>query len=208
MIELIKSGGPLMIPLGLCALLSTFIIIERSIYYARIKKKDSFILDRLLSLISSCRFEEALSWCSSLGTPAAQVAAKAILLRHMSEQDVRELVEVELDKQIPRLDRFLTSLGTIANVSTLLGLLGTVTGNIQAFGVLGGGQSMGNPALLAGSIAEALVTTAAGLCISIPSVIFHNYFVSKVKKRVSTMESIASSVVIQVCGRNLVGKEL
>ena len=117
-------------------------------------------------------------------------------------------MDLELDKQIPRLDRFLTSLGTIANVSTLLGLLGTVTGNIQAFGVLGSGQSMGNPALLAGSIAEALVTTAAGLCISIPSVIFHNYFVSKVKKRVSVMEAIASSVVIQVCGRNLVGEDL
>ena len=115
---------------------------------------------------------------------------------------------MELDKQLPRLDRFLTALGTIANVSTLLGLLGTVTGNIQAFGVLGGGQSMGNPALLAGSISEALITTAAGLCISIPAVIFHNYFVSIVRKRIATMEAIASSVVIQVCGRNLVGKGL
>lgn len=208
MIELIKSGGPLMIPLGLCALLATFIIIERSIYYVRIKKKDDFFLDRLLSLINSCRYEEALSWCTSLRTPAAQVAAKAVLLRHLPEQDVRELVAVELDKQIPRLDRFLTALGTIANVSTLLGLLGTVTGNIQAFGVLGGGQSMGNPALLAGSISEALVTTAAGLCISIPSVIFHNYFVSLVNKRLAAMEAIATSVVIQVCGRNLMGKDL
>ena len=208
MIELIQSGGLLMIPLGLCALLATFIIIERAFYYARIKKKDDLFLDRLLSLISSCRFEEALSWCNSVRTPAAQVAAKAVLLRHMPEHDVRELVEVELDKQLPRLDRFLTALGTIANVSTLLGLLGTVTGNIQAFGVLGGGQSMGNPTLLAGSISEALITTAAGLCISIPAVIFHNYFVSIVRKRIATMEAIASSVVIQVCGRNLVGKGL
>jgi biopolymer transport protein ExbB len=196
------------IPLGLCAVLATFIIIERVFYYTRIKKKDDLFLDRLLSLINSCRFEEALSWCNSLGTPAAQVSAKAVLLRHMPEHDVRELVEVELDKQLPRLDRFLTALGTIANVSTLLGLLGTVTGNIQAFSVLGGGQSMGNPALLAGSISEALITTAAGLCISIPAVIFHNYFVSIVRKRIATMEAIASSVVIQVCGRNLVGKGL
>ena len=83
MIELIKSGGPLMIPLGLCALLSTFIIIERSIYYARIKKKDSFILDRLLSLISSCRFEEALSWCRKIDLipHGTRLPLKAYLIR-------------------------------------------------------------------------------------------------------------------------------
>ena len=208
MIELLKSGGPLMIPLGLCALLATFIIIERIVYYGRVRKKDELFLERLLSLINTCRFEEAISWCTSVQTPAAQVSAKAISLRHLPESDVRALVDREIDKQIPRLDRFLTALGTIANVATLLGLLGTVTGNIQAFGVLGDGQSMGNPALLAGSIAEALVTTASGLCISIPAVIFHNHFVSTVNKRVVAMESIATAVVIQVCGRNLVGKNV
>lgn len=208
MIDLLKSGGPLMIPLGLCALLATFIIIERIIYYGKIKRKDDLFLERLLSLISSCRFEEAVSWCVSVQTPAAQVAVRAINLRHLPESDVKTLVDTEVDKQISRLDRFLTALGTIANIATLLGLLGTVMGNIQAFGVLGGGQSMGNPALLAGSIAEALVTTATGLCISIPSVIFHNHFVSTVNKRVVAMESIASALVIQLCGRNLVGKDL
>ena len=208
MIELLKSGGPLMIPLGLCALLATFIIIERIVYYGRVRKKDELFLERLLSLINTCRFEEAISWCTSVQTPAAQVSAKAISLRHLPESDVRALVDREIDKQIPRLDRFLTALGTIANVATLLGLLGTVTGNIQAFGVLGDGQSMRNPALLAGSIAEALVTTASGLCISIPAVIFHNHFVSTVSKRVVAMESIATAVVIQVCGRNLVGKNV
>lgn len=208
MIELIRSGGPVMIPLGLCAVLATFIIFERTIYYGRIRKRDDSFLERLLSLISTCRFEEALSWCGRTKTPAARVAAKAVTLRHLPEQDVKDLVGAELDRQIPRLDRFLTALGTIANVATLLGLLGTVLGNIQAFGVLGGGQSMGNPALLAGSIAEALVTTAAGLCISIPSVVFHNHFVATVNRRVVAMESIATAVVIQVCGRNLVGKDL
>lgn len=208
MIELIKSGGLIMIPLGLCALLATFIIIERGIFFSSIKKKDKFFLDRLLSLIQACKFEEALAWCTSVKTPAAQVAAKTIDFRHLPESDVKELTLVELDKQLPRLDRFLTALGTIANVATLLGLLGTVMGNIQAFGILGGGQSMGNPAVLAGSIAEALVTTATGLCISIPALIFHNHFVATVNKRVTAMESIATAVVIQVCGRNLTGKDL
>ena len=79
----------------------------------------------------------------------------------------------------------------------LLGLLGTVTGNISAFGVLGEGASMGNPALLAGSIAEALVTTASGLVISIPALIFHNYFVAKVDKTLSEMETSITELQLQ-----------
>jgi len=208
MIELIKSGGPLMIPLGLCAVLATFIILERFIYFSSVSRKDRFFLDRLLSLIHSCRFDEALSWCKDVATPASQVASHAIALRHLPEADLKELVAAELDRQAPRLDKFITALGTIANVATLLGLLGTVTGTIKAFGVLGAGQSMGNPAALAGSIAEALVTTATGLCISIPAVICHNHFVATVNRRIAAMESIATAVVIQVCGRNLVGKNL
>jgi biopolymer transport protein ExbB len=95
----------------------------------------------------------------------------------------------------------LTPLGTIANIATLLGLLGTVTGNIKAFGVLGNGGSMGDPSLLAGAIAEALVTTVAGLCVSIPSVIFHNYFVSRVNRRVVEMEARVTSVLLRLTGR-------
>jgi len=83
----------------------------------------------------------------------------------------------------------------------LLGLLGTVTGNIKAFGVLGGGGTMGDPSLLASAIAEALVTTVAGLCVSIPSVIFHNYFVSRVNRRLVEMEARVTSVLLRLTGR-------
>ena len=92
-------------------------------------------------------------------------------------------------------------MGTIANISTLLGLLGTVTGNIKAFGVLGAGGTMGDPTLLAGAIAEALTTTVAGLCVSIPSVIFHNFFVSRVNRRIVEMESRVTEVLLKLSGR-------
>jgi biopolymer transport protein ExbB len=106
-----------------------------------------------------------------------------------------------MDFVVPRFEHFLTPLGTIANIATLLGLLGTVTGNIKAFGVLGAGGSMGDPALLAGAIAEALVTTVAGLIVSIPSVIFHNYFVSRVNRRIVEMEAHVTSIVLKLTGR-------
>ena len=107
----------------------------------------------------------------------------------------------EMDFVVPHLEHLLTPLGTIANIATLLGLLGTVTGNIKAFGVLGAGGSMGDPTLLAGAIAEALVTTVAGLSVSIPSVIFHNYFVSRVNRRIVEMEAHVTSIVLKLTGR-------
>ena len=116
---------------------------------------------------------------------------------------MKEAVAAEMDSVVPQLEHYLTPLGTIANISTLLGLLGTVTGNIKAFGVLSAGGSMGDPAALAGAIAEALLTTAAGLCVSIPAFIFHNYFVSRVNRRIAEMESMVTSALLRMTGRIL-----
>ena len=99
---------------------------------------------------------------------------------------------------MPLLERYMTSLGTIANISTLLGLLGTVTGNISAFGVLGAGGTMGNPALLAGAISEALITTAGGLLVSIPSLIFYNYFASRINKYAAEMDSESLDLFVKI----------
>jgi biopolymer transport protein ExbB len=114
---------------------------------------------------------------------------------------MKEAVEAEMDLVIPRYEHLLTALGTIANIATLLGLLGTVTGNIKAFNVLGGGTGMGDPARLAGSIAEALITTVGGLVVSIPAVVFHNYFLSRVNHCIVEMESDVTSVVLRLTGR-------
>ena len=135
--------------------------------------------------------------CKNEDIPEAFIVGKAVYFRNTPISIQKEAVNAEIDKQIPKLERFLTALGTIANISTLLGLLGTVTGNISAFGVLGEGASMGNPALLAGSIAEALVTTASGLVVSIPALIFHNFFVAKVDKTLSEIETSITELQLQ-----------
>ena len=129
------------------------------------------------------------------------VLKKAIDCRRYEEKDLRETVEAQMDYVVPKYEHLLTPLGTIANISTLLGLLGTVTGNIKAFGVLGASGTMGDPTLLAGAIAEALTTTVAGLCVSIPSVIFHNFFVSRVNRRIVEMESRVTEVLLKLSGR-------
>ena len=170
-------------------------------YFANIKKRDVKLMNNVNSSLAVGDFEACAVACTEADTPMAQVIKKAIDCRRYEERDIRDLVEAEMDFVVPKFEHFITPLGTIANISTLLGLLGTVTGNIKAFGVLGNGGTMGDPALLAGAIAEALVTTVAGLSVSIPSVIFHNYFVSRVNRRIVEMEAHVTSVVLKLTGR-------
>lgn len=201
MLETLKSGGPLMIPIIICGIIATFIIIERCIYFVSIKKKDVKLMYNLDGSLAAGNFDACAAACAEADTPMSQVVKKAMDCRRYQESDLREAVEAEMITVVPRFEHLLTALGTIANIATLLGLLGTVTGNIKAFGVLGGGASMGDPALLASSIAEALMTTVAGLCVSIPSVIFHNYFVSQVNHRIVEMESTVTSILLRLIGR-------
>ena len=197
MFSVLKSGGILMIPIVLCGIFATFIIIERIIYFISLKKKSVLFREKIAEPLKLKNYGEVLEICKSEDIPEAAVIGKAVYFRNTPISVQKDAVNAEIDKQVPKLEKFLTSLGTIANISTLLGLLGTVTGNISAFGVLGEGTSMGNPALLAGSIAEALVTTASGLVISIPALIFHNYFVAKVDKTLSEMETSITELQLQ-----------
>ena len=201
MFSAIKSGGILMIPIILCGIIATFIIIERCIYFFNIKKRDIQLVKEVNESLLGGDFERCKVSCTEAGTPMAQVIRKAVDCRRYEERDLKETVEAEMTFVVPKFEHLLSTLGTIANIATLLGLLGTVTGNMKAFGVLGAGGSMGDPALLAGAIAEALVTTVAGLCVSIPSLVFHNYFVSRVNHRIVEMESTVTNVVLKLSGR-------
>ena len=200
-IATLKSGGILMIPILFCGVFATFIIIERCIYFYTTKKRDEKLLYDLNGSLLAGNYDACAVACAETNTPTSQVIKKAVDCRRWDENDLREAVEAEMEMVIPRYEHFLTPLGTIANISTLLGLLGTVTGNIKAFGVLGSGGTMGDPALLAGAIAEALVTTVAGLCVSIPAVIFHNYFLSRVDRRIVEMESNVTTFLLRLSGR-------
>ena len=203
MLDALKSGGLLMIPIILCGFIAIFIIIERCIYFVNIKKRDSALMIKLNELLLLKKYDECKSACVEAGTPMAQVIRKAVDCRRYEEKDLRDTVEAEMTFVVPKFEHLISTLGTIANIATLLGLLGTVTGNMKAFGVLGSGGSMGDPALLAGAIAEALVTTVAGLCVSIPSLVFHNYFVSRVKHRIVEMEASVTNIVLKLSGRVL-----
>ena len=196
MFSIILSGGPVMIPICLCAVLATVIIIERLMFFASVKKGERDLLPRIKASIDKGHYDEAAAICDTVESPVARLMKTGISYRDYGEPEIKEAVTNQANREIPRLERYLSSLGTIANISTLLGLFGTVTGNIQAFGVLGNMGTMGNPAVLAAAIAEALVTTAAGLIVSIPAIVFYNYFIAEVNRMVTEMESSVSDLVI------------
>lgn len=185
-----------MIPIGLSALIATVIIIERLLFYYSIKKGQRDLLPRIKSSIDKGHYDEAAAICDTIESPISRLMKTGISYREYSELAIKEAVMNQANREIPRLERYLSTLGTIANIATLLGLLGTVTGNIKAFGVLGNMGAIGDPALLASSIAEALVTTAAGLIVSIPAVIFYNYFIAEVNRMVTEMEASVSDLVL------------
>ncbi len=196
MLSILISGGLIMVPIGLCALAATVIIVERLMFYASVRKGQRDILPRIASSVDKGHYDEALAICDAVESPLSRLMKTGISYREFSDAAIKEAVMNQANREIPKLERFLSSLGTIATVSTLLGLLGTVTGNIRAFGVLGAGASMGDPAVLASSIAEALVTTAAGLVVSIPAVIFYNYFIAETNRMITEMESSVSDLVL------------
>ena len=198
MIDMIKNGGIIMIPILLCGVAATFIIIERIVYFIGLGRSNRALMAKIVPMISEKDYTGASIECQATASPTSMVIGRALDSLSFSSDELNRAVETETARQYPRLERFLTALGIISNVATLLGLLGTVTGNIKAFGDLGDGGTMGNPALLAGSISEALVTTAAGLIIAIPSVIAHNFFVVKADRIMTEAENIVSDMMLKI----------
>jgi biopolymer transport protein ExbB len=201
MLDIIIKGGPILwIIMGL-SVLATAIIIERLLYFKRIKVDEDKLFLRIKGAVEKEHFDEALSICDSNASPLSGLMKVGIDHRDQPDYIQKEVLKDAARQEIPQLERYLTSLGTIAHISPLLGLLGTVTGNIKSFGILGGGISMGDPSILAKGISEALITTAAGLIVSIPAVIFYNNLVKKVETILIKMENQVNEMILLLKGK-------
>ena len=200
MVELFARGGIILVIIVMLSVVAAAIIIERLLYFRKIRGDESQIINRLKQTLEKHHFDEALAICESNPSPVANLMRVGIEHRQYSSEVIKASISDAANMEIPRMERFLTSLGTIAHISPLLGLLGTVTGNIQAFGVLGEFGAAGDPAILARGISEALITTAAGIIVSIPAIIFYNYLVSKVNHSIIHLENRVSEMVLLLKG--------
>jgi biopolymer transport protein ExbB len=199
MIALIERGGVILILIIVLSIIAAAIIIERLIFFRKIRSDEGTLINRLKMTVAKGHYEEALSICESNPSPITNLSRVGIENRRHSEEVIKSMITDAANMEIPRMERSLSFLGTIAHITPLLGLLGTVTGNIQAFGVLGDfGAVGGNPAVLASGIAEALITTAAGIIVSIPAIVFYNYLVSKVNHMIIALENRVNELVIML----------
>lgn len=194
MLELIKAGGWLMWPILLCSVIAMAIIAERfwSLRKARIAPDN--LVGRVWQWQKEGRLDAERIHYLRAGSPLGMVLAAGLLNRDHSREIMKEGIE-EVGRHVAHeLERFLNTLGTIASISPLLGLLGTVIGMIKVFTVITA-EGVGNPAVLSEGISEALLTTAAGLSVAIPSLMFHRYFRGRVDDLIVTMEQEALKLV-------------
>jgi len=189
MLEMFQKGGPVMYFILLCSLVAAVIIIERLIFFRRIRVDEDSLIRRLKATLEKGHADEALAICEAHPSPITNLMRAGIENRLEVKQVIREAILDAANLEIPRLERFLSTLGTVGNLATLLGLLGTVTGNIKSFGVIGQLGVVGDPGLLARGIAEALLTTAFGLIVAIPVIFFYNFLVTKVNNVITRLES-------------------
>jgi biopolymer transport protein ExbB len=188
--EIVKAGGPFMVPIILCSIIAAGILFERLWTLQRKRVLPQELIKRVTELTDRNQVTPKVIEALEKNSPLGRVLAAALANRDRGREIMMERVEDTGRHVIHELERFLNSLGTIASIAPLLGLLGTVTGIIRAFNavMLGG---MGDPRLLAGGISEALITTAGGLAVAIPSYIAYRYLRGKVEGIVIDMEKIA-----------------
>lgn len=199
MFELVKSGGWLMIPILLCSVLALAISIERFWTLRQSKVAPSGLVGEVWALVQQGKLT-----ADHLRQIQAESALGAIIVTGLNNSKhgrdiMKESIQEAAAKVIHEMERFLNPLGTIAVISPLLGLLGTVVGMIKVFTEIMI-QGTGNANLLAGGISEALITTAAGLSVAIPALIMHRYFIRRVDFLVVEMEQEAVRLVEVVHG--------
>jgi biopolymer transport protein ExbB len=187
MIDMVIKGGPIMVPILLCSVIALAIAVERCLSLRRNRILRYDILQRIEELLRDRKIPEATTLCKRYPSSMTRILLAAILNHDKTRQDIKEIIEDAGRHEIPVLERYLTILGTIASIAVLLGLLGTIIGMIKTFNAIAA-LGYGHPEALAGGISEALIATAAGLAVAIPTLVLYNFFTSKVDALVIDME--------------------
>jgi len=203
----IRSGGPILFVIALVSLYAAYIFFERFLKLRKERIDADSLMVRVNAAVNDRDLDAALYACETFGGPVARVIESALLKLPYGRTAVEAAFKEGFLQEEQHLSRGLRPLATIAQISPLLGLLGTVTGMIVAFNEIAQTGS-GNPAALADGIGQALITTAAGLIVAIPALIGHNYLASKVdailleieRRREELMANVAQVVASKKTG--------
>ena len=202
--ELIHNGGPIMWPLLACSIIVLTIIFERLLFWIGMAfRRKRALRDGVLLLVTNSDWLEIENKTAECDDVVIRVLRVGILHR---EYDMNKAMEAEAQHLLKKMTQFMTVLDTMITVAPLLGILGTVIGIIASFKMLGN-SSMADPKLVTGGIAQALITTAAGLTISIFTVFPYNYFKSRVENAAHLMEKYATQLEVEYRKMTIQGRK-
>jgi biopolymer transport protein ExbB len=198
-VDVVRLGGPVMVPIVMCSIFSLAVIFERLYYFGRLHLGTDMtrFFERLRGCLEGRQWAHAKQLCDASRGPVARVVMAGLEIREDPSEAIDEAMEEAAHEELPDIEKHLRWLSTLAQVATLLGLLGTVTGLVRAFQVVqekSGGSSPVSPGDLAGGIWEALITTVAGLIVAIPTIVAYNYFAGRVADAQFQMEKAADLV--------------
>ena len=189
------NGGPMLWVILLTSAVALVVFVERVLHYHRAQINSTEFLNGVRNVLKRDNVVEALSICDATPGPVARLVKNAILNRDHGRERVRESLDDAGLSEVPRLEENLNLLATIAQIAPLLGLLGTVLGFIDIFSKMQTAGLHANVGQLSAGIWQALICTAAGLAVAIPSYAGYNYLVSRVNDIVLDMEKAATEIV-------------
>ncbi|HEY2143752.1 MAG TPA: MotA/TolQ/ExbB proton channel family protein [Candidatus Udaeobacter sp.] len=195
MIDYIQKGGLLMWPILACSIISIAVFTERLFYLHRATIHVGEFLKGLSNLIRRRNFAEALHESAGTPGPVARVIHSAIIRHDAPRSELRDIVQEAGQLEVPKLERFLGVLATLAFLAPLLGLLGTVAGMIDAFGTIASSGGYATVTELSGGVYKSLLTTAAGLVVATPTFVAYSYLSSRVNTMMHDMERAGIEIV-------------
>ncbi|MEZ6070840.1 MAG: MotA/TolQ/ExbB proton channel family protein [Pirellulales bacterium] len=202
LLGIVHDGGLLMFPLLGCSFVLVIFVMERAASLRRGRVIPRPFVRRMMRQLREGKLEceEALELCEQNGSPVAQVFSAGLRRWGRPAVEVEQAIVDAGERVAARLRKHLAVINGVATVSPLLGLLGTVCGMISAFNTIAVSDAMGRPELLAAGIGEALITTAVGLTVAIPALIFYMFFVSRVDRHVIDLDGLGQELVSIVAG--------
>jgi biopolymer transport protein ExbB len=197
LLEIMKAGGVMMLPILFCSVLTFVFIFERSVALRRGRVIPKPFVKRIMHQLQEGQLDRAaaLQLCAENKSPVAAVFAGAFRKWGRPAVEVEQAILDEGERAVNGLRRYVRVFNAVATITPLLGLLGTVYGMITAFNEIATSDAMGKPELLAGGISEALLTTAFGLTVAIPALACYMFFISRVDGLVVALDSLGQDIV-------------
>ncbi len=194
LISYFQQGGPVMYFILLASIMGLSVFIERFIYLERVRKNGKIVMERIREKLKGLRLDEAIAVCENHPGPASNIIKAGLEASPKPREDIERSMEDAAKYEIPKLQKNMPVLSTVVSISTLLGLLGTVIGMILSCTVLAK-QGTSNPSQLIAGIAQALISTAFGLCVAIPAVVAYNFLQTKIDNIITDIEISTTDLI-------------